>query len=486
MRVTSQEILKRSVLCIAIGTMAQASLHAQSGACQQIRAACRNAGFVVGGPIGERLVLDCFNPIALGQMPKRPATIPLPTIDPQVASACKDSLNGKSAGGTNVHPPVADQSTLVAATDGKTVLDTRLGVTWLADANLAATQTFSVTGINKSGSMDYATAVRWVAAMNSAENGAGYLGHHNWQLPTAPGADKTCDLTGRNGEPFGYHCSASALGSLYYVSLGLQEPDSAVQNAEEQVGPFKNFQPYLYWSKSEAIDPLQGFVSFSFGSGFQGANVKRNYLYVLPMIKGQLPGMSQTSDSQWESDDTGSVLYDPTGDITWLADANLAATQKFGIAEINRDGSMDHETAVRFVQAMNAADGGKGYLGHTNWDLPETGPSDATCSMKGTTGFGCTSSALGSLFYRQLGLHSGDSVIAPWEAKVGPFLNVQPYLYWACAGDDVKLPCKANGPADGFEWNFSLGNGFQGTNLVGNNLFVMVYYPAAGQAAPTP
>jgi hypothetical protein len=77
-------------------------------------------------------------------------------------------------------------------------------------------------------------------------------------------------------------------------------------------------------------------------------------------------------------------------------------------------------------------------------------------------------------------------VIAPWEAKVGPFLNVQPYLYWACAGDDVKLPCKANGPADGFEWNFSLGNGFQGTNLVGNNLFVMVYYPAAGQAAPTP
>jgi hypothetical protein len=34
-----------------------------------------------------------------------------------------------------------------------------------------------------------------------------------------------------------------------------------------------------------------------------------------------------------------------------------------------------------------------------------------------------------------------------------------------------------NGPADGFAWNFSFGNGFQGTNLVGNNLFVMVYYP---------
>jgi hypothetical protein len=275
---------------------------------------------------------------------------------------------------------------------------------------------------------------------------------------------------------------------LYYVSLGLREPDSAVQNSEEQVGPFHNFQPYLYWSESPAIDPLQGFVSFSFSSGFQGANVKRNYLYVLPMIKGKLPGMAQTSDSQWESDESGSILYDPTAEIAWLADANLPAKQTFGIAEINRDGSMDHETALRWVKAMNEADGGRGYLGHTNWDLPETGPPDSSCSMKGTTGFGCTGSALGSLFYRQLGLHPGDSVIAPSEAKVGPFINVQPYLYWACPGDTVKAPCQANGPADGFEWNFSLGNGFQGTNLVGNNLFVMVYFPdgAVGQVIPNP
>ena len=34
--------------------------------------------------------------------------------------------------------------------------------------------------------MDYATAVRWVEAMNTLDHGAGYLGHNNWQLPTAP------------------------------------------------------------------------------------------------------------------------------------------------------------------------------------------------------------------------------------------------------------------------------------------------------------
>ena len=106
--------------------------------------------------------------------------------------------------------------------------------------------------------------------------------------------------------------------------------------------------------------------------------------------------------------------------------------------------------------------------------------------MKGTTGFSCTASAMGSLFYRQLGLRPGDSVIAPSEARAGPFYNVQPYLYWACAGQSASSPCQPDGPGEGFEWNFSLGNGFQGTNLVGNALYVMVYYPdnSAAQLAP--
>jgi len=43
--------------------------------------------------------------------------------------------------------------------DGPVVHDSRLNVTWLADGNLAATQTFGVSGINKNGSMDYATAL---------------------------------------------------------------------------------------------------------------------------------------------------------------------------------------------------------------------------------------------------------------------------------------------------------------------------------------
>jgi hypothetical protein len=486
MRPALRGFLPQAISCTAISVMTATPLCAQSAPCAQVRTACKNAGFVQGGPIGDRLVLDCFNPLVFGEKPKR-ASRPLPEISPQLATACREKSNdtqspaeGAAAQSQLPHPA------LVPGDGGRTVHDARLAVTWLADANLASSQTFGVPSVNKSGSMNYATAVRWVAAMNASNSGAGYLGHNNWQLPTVPDIDKTCSLTGRHGESFGLNCSASTMGSLYYVSLGLREPDSAVQSSQNQVGPFQNFQPYLYWSKSPAADPKQGFVSFSFSTGFQGANVWRNYLYVLPMIAGKLPGTPAAPNSRLQANPGGTTVYDPVARVTWLADANLASRQTFGIAEINPDGAMDHETAVRWVQALNQADGGRGYLGQTSWDLPETGPPDPSCSLKGTTGFGCTGSTLGSLFYRQLGLHPGDSAIAPSVAHVGPFYNLQPYLYWGCAGQSASSPCQPNGPADGFEWNFSFGNGFQGTNLDQNDLYVMVYYPDASAGPPQP
>jgi hypothetical protein len=479
-------LLSKSIVCAAINVLAATPLRAQAP-CEQIRTACKNAGFVQGGPIGNRLVLDCFNPLVFGEQPKR-ASRPLPQITQQLAAACRERSLVRQSSEANAQLPPAGRSGLIAQEGGRTVHDARLAVTWLADANLAATQTFGVPNINQSGSMNYASAVLWVAAMNAFNHGAGYLGHNNWQLPTVPDVDRTCGITGRHGESFGFNCSGSALGSLYYVSLGLREPDSAVPPSQNRVGLFQNFQPYVYWSKSAAADPKQGFVSFSFNTGFQGANVFRNYLYVLPMIKGKLPGTPPGTGSHLQANPGGATVYDPIAVVTWLADANLAARETFAIAEINRDGAMDHETAIRWVAALNQADGGHGYLGQTNWDLPETGPPDPSCSMKGTTGYGCTGSAMGSLFYRQLGIRQGESVIPPSEARAGPFYNVQPYLYWACSGQSASSPCLPGGPGEGFEWNFSFGNGFQGTNLVGNALYVVVYYPesSAGQLAPNP
>jgi hypothetical protein len=442
-------------------------LVAQQGPCDQIAAACKSAGFTLGGAsTGTGLQKDCVIPIIQGATQPAAARRPLPEVDPRLVAACK-------ARRPDVAQGAAPSASAVAVAGGEIVDDGRLGVLWLSNGNLPATETFGVAGISKNGSMDYATAVRWVQAMNAFNHGAGYLGHNNWQLPTTPGKDLHCDRTGRHGESFGFHCSGSALGSLYYNTLGLQEPNTAVPIPSMPTGPFSNFQPYLYWSKSPAADPSQGFVSFSFNTGFQGANVWRNHLYVLPMIRGKLPGTPPAEGGGLQVNPGGQTVYDPASQVTWLADANLARTQTFGVADISPDGSMDHNTAALWISAMNKG----GYLGHTQWELPETGAPDPSCTLKGTTGFDCTASPMGELYYKQLRLARGASVVSTPDVKIGAFHNIQPYLYWACEADAVPSACQTSGPADGFEWNFSFGNGFQGTNLVSNYLYVIVYSP---------
>ena len=42
------------------------------------------------------------------------------------------------------------------------------GLTWTANANLAATETFGVGGINVDGTMTWDKAVEWISAMNTA------------------------------------------------------------------------------------------------------------------------------------------------------------------------------------------------------------------------------------------------------------------------------------------------------------------------------
>ena len=71
----------------------------------------------------------------------------------------------------------------------------------------------------------------------------------------------------------------------------------------------------------------------------------------------------------------GMAVADPVNHVHWLADANLAATQRFGLPLcdasnttpcVNASGSMTYQAAGKNrVAAMNAAH----YLGHTDWQL---------------------------------------------------------------------------------------------------------------------
>jgi hypothetical protein len=381
---------------------------------------------------------------------------------------------GAVAAATALTAPAAK---LTPAEGGQTVYDSTLNVTWLANGDYAATETFGVPDINADGSMNYRTAVKWVAAMNAAD----YLGHKDWTIPATPKSDASCAKTGPNDNSFGFKCKNSAMGSLYYVGLGLSEPNTAVPMPPTTAGAFKNFQPYLYWSGSqnghvgtEGGANQNGFVSFSFNAGYKGGNVSPNFLYVLPMIEaGKLTATPIPA---------GMTVTDPKTKITWLANADLAATETFGVTGIDPDGAMAETTAVAWVKAMNAANGGKGYLGQTHWELPPTVDDDPGCTMK-TFGFQCAASPLGELYYGLLGKHAGKAVVATPDSKVGPLHNIQPYLYWSCLGVSGQMTCSTTPAADNFEFSFSFGNGFQGTDVLENDLYVMVYYPGPPPAA---
>lgn len=146
---------------------------------------------------------------------------------------------------------------LVGSVDGQTIYDTDLNVTWLANANLAATNTFGISGINANGSMNWNTAQSWIGAMNTAN----YLGYNDWRLPTTTDAS-TIDACGGgsyySGGCWGFNSTGSEMAHLFYSELGNKAYYSTAGVSNQpgyglvSVGPFINLQPSLYWSGTEA------------------------------------------------------------------------------------------------------------------------------------------------------------------------------------------------------------------------------------------
>ncbi len=388
--------------------------------------------------------------------------------------------------------PVWAASTLVPSADGLTAYDSVNNITWLSNANLAAASRFGLPVcaasapktqicVNASGSMNYQTAAAWAAAMNVAN----YLGHQNWQLPTTPLTDSHCGRTGPNGASFGFDCTAGALASLYNA-LGFKSPNTAVPISGDTAGPFTNLQPYLYWSESKGASASSGNATFSFATGWQGANTLPNFLYLLPMIPGKLPGTPAATGNGLQVNPGGQTVYDPSTNVTWLANANLAATNTLGLPLctsplsptlcVAADGAMTWNSATQFLANMNST----AYLGQTKWQAPAI---DVSCP-----GYNCDGdkNPMGNLFYDQLGLTQGMSAVDIPNLPVGPFRNLQPYLYWSCVAAAIQDACESAGPADNFEQSYSFGSGFQGTDLLANNLYVTAYFTGTRTAGAGP
>ena len=100
------------------------------------------------------------------------------------------------------------------------------------------------------------------------------------------------------------------------------------------------------------------------------------------------------------------LIYDDALDITWLQDANYAATQYAATsgAQGDADGAMTWSTAQAWA-------GGVDYLGYTNWRLPTIGPLNGTSYDLNSSNYGETDNSynniqateLGHLFHESLG-----------------------------------------------------------------------------------
>jgi hypothetical protein len=132
--------------------------------------------------------------------------------------------------------------------------------------------------------------------------------------------------------------------------------------------------------------------------------------------------------------------YDPNLDITWLRDWN-------------RNGATDWFTAKSWASTLTV-----GAFG--GWSLPSALNQDGTGPC---TGYNCSSSPMGYMFYTELGNLAG----GPLSDK-GPFQNMQPVYYWS-GTDHATIP--------GYPWVFGFIWGDQGFSIAGSSVSAVAVRP---------
>ena len=196
-------------------------------------------------------------------------------------------------------------ATLVSALGGQVVNDTDLNVTWLSNANLAATNSFglarnvdlgTIPGVNtfggsyiyNDGKMTWGGAMKWVAAMNTAN----YLGYHDWRLPTTTDTGTPGCNYSYNGTDCGYNSTGSEMSHLYYNELGNKAfyNTAGVQQSGglANTGTFSNFQTYDYWSGTEYAPNTFHAWYFITSTGNQNVRNKNINMFALAVRPGQV------------------------------------------------------------------------------------------------------------------------------------------------------------------------------------------------------
>lgn len=197
---------------------------------------------------------------------------------------------------------------------GQAYYDTGLDVTWIANANLAATNAFGVSGVQSDGSMNWNAAKNWIAAMNAAN----YLGGNDWRLPgVSPvsggffnytffysgSSDKGYNISAPGSPYAGSH--GSELAFLFYNSLanlGARDLNGASLGCEsasngclENTGPLVNLVPDIYWTGAAYLPVATNTWYFDMGTGYQDATWEGIEYHVLAVRTGDVAAVPEAS-----------------------------------------------------------------------------------------------------------------------------------------------------------------------------------------------
>lgn len=162
----------------------------------------------------------------------------------------------------------------------------------------------------------------------------------------------------------------------------------------------------------------------------------------------------------------GLAVYDTDLNITWLADANA-------------NGLMTWSQATTWAAGLTVG-------GFSGWRLPTTlQPSDPACSYQvpgaggWSSGYNCTGSEMGHLFYNELGGVATNSILTTHNANLSLFQNLQSNIY---RSGTVYAPNNLNDST----WYFYFSNGDQNAYLKTYNMYAMAVRPGDVAAVPAP
>jgi hypothetical protein len=166
------------------------------------------------------------------------------------------------------------------------VYDSDLDITWISDGNYAMTS-----GYDADGMMNWADATAWASQLS-------YGGYDDWRLPFNPLRDSGCsysDTIDGVTIDFGFGCSASEYGHLFYDELGVTEGNPITGSTAPEYSLFSNMHINdmgEYWA-SEI--PGITFLAhhFHFSDGFQRFYDPAVEMYAMAVRDGDVANAEQ-------------------------------------------------------------------------------------------------------------------------------------------------------------------------------------------------